>query len=329
LKDKKGKKLPYLDGINIHFIDNKQKQLEMFNQGKIDVLHGLPAESIKEIVENQISDFQNKPPKYILETSPEMATNYIEFNCIKKPFNDKNVRLAIAYAINKNKLVESVLNGEAFGPGNNGIIPPVFKDYDVSKIVGHAYNLAKAKEYLKKAGYENGKNFPTVVLRTNSKSTENIRVATEIQKELLTNLNINVELEVSSLAQKIELNEHGNFDMSLSGWVVDMPSPENFLWLMYGENVPESLDESSFPNVSRYQNPEFDQLFKKILSESDEDKKMELIAKAEQMAINDAPVTPLWYNEKYRIVQSYVQGLNVNPMDLRDYSKVFMQKEVK
>ena len=75
-KDTLGNQLPFLDSVEIVLLGSKQAEIEAFKNKNIDVVIGLPSESIKEIVIEQIADFQNNPPKYILDRSPEMNTQY-------------------------------------------------------------------------------------------------------------------------------------------------------------------------------------------------------------------------------------------------------------
>ena len=76
---------------------------------------GMPSEELENMVETQIVDFKNKPPKFVLERSQEMATQYYEFNLSKPPFNNVKVRQALSYAVDRNKIIETVLKGEAYG----------------------------------------------------------------------------------------------------------------------------------------------------------------------------------------------------------------------
>ena len=66
--------------------------------------------------------------------------------------------------------------------------------YDNSLIKGYTFDVKKAKDYLAKAGYPDGKGFPKVTLETNSGGGRNEKVAETVQKMLIENLNIDVEI---------------------------------------------------------------------------------------------------------------------------------------
>jgi oligopeptide transport system substrate-binding protein len=319
-----GNQLPYLDSLVYNFIPSQQAALEEFQKGNLDMLYQIPAESMKEVVEDNISAFQQVPPKYILERSPEMNTQYYDLLNLKGVFKDKKVRQAFSYAIDRSKIVDDVLKGEGYGPGINGISPPSFKDYDISQIKGYGLDVEKARKLLAEAGYPNGANFPKIILELNSGGSRNTNVALEVQKQLKANLNIDIDLNIVSFSKKIEDARYGkSAQMFRAGWVADYPSPQNFLQLFYGKTVPANLEQASYPNTSRYVNPEFDRLFELGMSSKTKEETYKYFMQAEQLAMQDAPVIILWYDEAYRLLQSKVRNFPNNPMQYRDCSVVY------
>lgn len=326
--DELGNKLPFIDTLMVFFIESKKVELDWFENDKLDLIVGLPSESIKDMVEKQISNFENRPPKYVLSRNPEMATQYYEFNLSRPHFSKVKVRQAFNYAIDRDKIINDILKGEAYGPGIHGLTPPTFKGYDITKITGYTYDPEKAKKLLAEAGYPNGKGFPTIKLELNSGGSKNVNVAFEIQKQLQSTLGIKIDLEVVSLQQKIEDAKYGRADLFRSAWIADYPSPETFLVLLYGKNVPGSLDQPSFPNVTRYINSQYDEFFEKGKQTLNEEERYEYFYKAEQIAMNDAPIMVIWYDEKYTLQKSYLQGYYSNPMNLRYFADSYLKTPI-
>lgn len=326
--DTLGNQLPYLDSLVISFYDSQKRELALFQQNKLDMILGLPAESVRDIVEQHIAYFEQKPPKFILERSADMVTDYYEFNLSEfSVFQNKKVRHAFCYAINRNKIIQGILSNEAYGPGIHGITPPSFKDYDITQIKGYDFDPEKAKKLLAEAGYPDGKGFPEgIKLELNSGGFRNTSVAFEIQKQLHNVLNINIELEIVSMAQRLEDQRYAKADMFRSGWLADYPSPESFLLLMYGKNVPASMDEPSFINTPRYVNPEYDKLYEAGLVADSVKESYKYFLEAEQLMIDDAPIMILWYAENYRLLQSNVRNFQINAMHHRDFSEVYFQE---
>jgi peptide/nickel transport system substrate-binding protein len=327
-KDSFGNQLPFLDSIVVYILPTKEQELTMFKDGKLDMITSLPSQSVKEMVESQIKDFQNKPPKYLLDNSPEMITQYYTFNTKKAPFDNIKVRKAFNYAINRQKIVDDILNGQAYGPGIKGITPPTFTvdGYDISNINGYDYNPAEAKKLLAEAGYPNGKGFPPVKVILNSGGARNSNVVVEIQKQLMENLNVNIDFDVVPYAKKLEEASSGRADIIRDAWIADFPSPESFLNLFYGTSVPADPNAPSFPNTSRFQNAEYDKYYALGRDAKTKDSSLAYFLKAEQILMNEAPIMPLWYEGNYRLTQFYVKDAFTNPMRYRNYAAVYIKQ---
>jgi peptide/nickel transport system substrate-binding protein len=325
--DKFGNQLPYLDSVHVSFMPDKEQEVQAFNKGDLDMVYNLPTESIIRILETKKNAPEHK--KYIKQRTPEMSVQYYEFLTSEGIFKDKRIRKAFNYAIDRSLIVNKVLEGEAYAPGSHGITPPTIKGYDVSQIEGYSLDTTKAKKLLAKAGYKNGEGFPEITLDVNSGGGMNIPVAEEIKRQLKQHLNIEITLNKLSLNQKIKKTKNGESRFWRSGWIADYPHPQNFLMLLYSKGVPETLDEPSFPNTSRYKNQEFDRLYQKGIHTNTIEKSYGYFLQAEQLAMREAPFIILWYEEGYRILQPYVRHFHNNAMQYRDYSKVWFDFEWK
>lgn len=340
--DTLGNQLPFLDSISITYLDNKTSELDLFQQGKLDFVWGLSSEAVKTFVPQVISDFEQKPPKFLLDHSSEFVTQMYVFNTTTAPFNDVKVRQAFCYAIDRNHIVDDVLAREAYGPGINGICPPALPGYRASDIKG--YELVKesedstrnqkeaeralARRLFSEAGYGMGKKpFPNVKLVINSGGSRNTQVAEEIQNQLREVLNVNLEIANVSFQQKLSDERYGKADIFRSAWVADYPSAESFLSLFYGADVPTDNSKPSYPNTSRYSNPEFDKLYDQARSAKTQGEANKLFFQAEQLMMNDAPVMILWYDENYRLTQYHVKNFYTNPMRYLDFSQVYLKEE--
>ena len=179
------------------------------------------------------------------------------------------------------------------------------------------------KGYLQKAGYKDGKSLPEIPLELNSDGERNVNVMQEVKKQLKDNLNLDVTLNVVTTAQLSENMTNGKADFFRVGWGADYPSPESFLWYLYGKNVPSDTSKSSYPNMSRYKNPKFDELYEKGLAALDKKEQYAYFLKAEKVAMADAPIIVLFYDEGYRLIQNKVKNFPNNAMQYRDFSNVY------
>ncbi len=326
LKDSAGCALPYLDSVIVQLMPSIEDGLSSFENGKIDLINTLPSLRVKDVVEKNIKEFVSHPPKSLLQREPEMLSQYYVFNTQQKPFDNVKVRQAINYAIDKEKLVDNVLQGQAIGAAIHGITPNTFSGYNIKNIKGYSLNIDTAKKLLAEAGYPNGKGFPEVRILVNSGNSRNSSVAVELQKQLKENLNINVNFESLPNVQKFELQMHGKSDIYRDAWVADFSSPESFLSLFLGDGVPTDSTMASFPNTSRYQNATFDTYFKKGRDSNIKDSSYAYFMRAEQVLMHDAVIIPLWYEGSYRLLTNNIKGLNLNAMRYYDLTKTYKVK---
>ena len=256
-----------------------------------------------------------------------MTIFYFGFQIQSDIFDKKEVRLAFNYSIDREKIVNYTLQGEGV-PAKYGIVPPSFKDYDSKSIKGFTFDVDKARKYLAAAGYPNGKGFPKLILQLNQGgNNRNIQIAEVIQKMLMENLNIEIELSVLAQAEHLERIETGKTLFWRTGWVADYPDPETFLTILYSKHIPKNLSDKAYLNSMRYKNVRFDSLFTAAMQEVDIEKRMKLYMQADQVAIDDAAIMPIFYDENYRLVQTYIKSFPANAMEHRDLTRVSFEKE--
>jgi peptide/nickel transport system substrate-binding protein len=322
--DEFGNKLPFFDAINVRFLQDKKVELLEFKKGNLDMMYRLPTDYIIEILAESGTDAAGGYSKYDLQRDPEMSTQMLILNNQHPVLKNLDVRKALNFAIDRQKILDYVLNGEGYMEGYHGVTPPAFKNYDITKISGFRYNVDSAKYYLSKAGYPNGKGFPKLTLDLNPEGERYTNVALEVQHQLQQNLNIQIDMQILPLAQIAEKSMAGKYAMLRLAWIADYPSPENYLWAFYGKTIPDSEDEDSYPNLSRYSNPAFDKLYEAALRAETDEEAMQYFHQAEKLLMKDAPAIVLWYDEGYRLLQSNVKNFPNNPMQFRDFAEVYM-----
>jgi len=326
ISDEHGNQLPFIDAVSIQFIKDKKTELFEFRKGNLDMIYRLPTEYIIEILEETMPGANGEYSQFQLQRSPEMMTQFLTLNNQKGVFRNKNVRKAFNFAIDRTKILDFVLNGEGYAPGNHGITPPVFSNYNIEDIKGYSLNIDSARYYLRKAGYANGGGFPKLQFLLNAEGDRNTNVAVEIQKQLKDHLNVEVELQILPFAQLLEKSYSGDYNILRAAWVADFPSAENFLWIFSSKDVPNSLNEASYPNVARYVNRTFDNYYESALKAKSIEEANAFFKKAEIKLMEDAPVIVLWYDEGYRLNKSYVKDFPNNPMQYRDFGRVYFEE---
>ena len=330
LNDEEGNSLPYLDSLVFIFQSRKLEQLEMFEEGKLDLIVGLPTSRITRMLEGRIQDFNTKPPKLILANNPLLESNFYYFNMEDERFKDSLVRKAFNYAIDKDVIGKDILRNQYYDMGVYGIVPPVSKalrgyDFNSIKELGYNYDPQRARELLFKAGYPGGKGFGSVELRYNIDDTHSA-VADEFSKQIFQVLGINVNIDGSSFEQLNQDGANGNGDLFRMCWSADYASPESFLMNFYGSFIPEDSTEQSFINKSRYVNHLFDFFFERAKHSENLSDQMLMFSKAETELMKDPPIIPLWYTGNIEITQSYLRNINFNALNYFDFTSVYIKK---
>jgi len=324
-KDEFGNQLPFLDGIKITFIKEQKAELLALKKGDLDFVYRLPLEMVEEIVDKE-ENLQGEYRRFQLQVNPNLATLYYGFLTVSPTFSNKDVRIAFNYAIDRQKIVDFTIKGTGI-PATHGIVPPAFKLFNADLVKGYDFNPEKAREHLAKAGYPDGKGFPEITLQINSGGGTNEQVAEAVQKMLQENLNIRVNIIKLPFAQHLENLETGKAEFWRLGWIADYPDPENFLNLFYSAHIPPKLSDKSYLNSFRYRSAAFDSLFTLALRTTDEAKRYNLYAQADQQMINDAPIMPIYYYKDHRLLQPRVQNFPQNAMEYRAYRDVWLLPE--
>lgn len=324
-KDEFGNQMPYLAKITFSFIKTKPEELKSFQDGNLDMVWGLPVEEIPNIMADFEEALEGANRQFDLQSVNSLNIQYYGFLFTSETFKDVRVRKAFNYAVDRDSLVEFVLQGEGI-PAHHGFVPPM-SGYPTENVKGFDYNPKLAADLMKQAGFPGGKGFPEVTLHLNSSGGTNEKIATYIQGMLKQNLGVNIKLNVIPMAELHPQAEKGQLDFWRFGWIADYPDPSNFLYLFHGKNI-DSTKESSI-NYFRYTNPAFDELYEQALKEIDDKKRMELYAQCDQLLMDDAVVMPLLFNVDIRLINPEVTDFDINELEYRDLSVVYFTQKNK
>lgn len=325
--DQHGNRLPFLENIKLLFIRDLSTQMMTLKQGGLSESYRIESAFRSEWLNEQNQLTEKYKSDFVLHRTPSLSTQFYGMNCKVKPFDDRRIRLALNYAIDRDKLERYVLKGEGVA-ANKGIVPPLTPNYDTSKVNGYSFDVAKAQRLLSEAGYPNGNGFPEITLQVNAGGGRNLKMAEAVQEMLQKNLNVKVNLLQVEWAMHLESMETSKAPFFRLGWIADYPEGENFLNQYYGKLVPQNINERSYPNISRYQSPKFDEFYEKSLATLNDTLRNSLYAKAEQIALEDAPLLLLIYDIDERILHRDIRDYPINAMDRRDFKTVWLNKPV-
>jgi oligopeptide transport system substrate-binding protein len=320
-KDEWGNQLPYLDHIKVTFVKEKRAELLSFKKGEIDFVYRLPLDMVDEVL---LPGDRLRPEyeAYILQHEASMSLQYYGFLHAHPIFRDRRVRQAFCYAVDRERLCTYTLRGAGF-PAKYGMVPPGTGTYNPTVIRGYTYDPSKAKQLLAEAGYPNGKGFPKITLQLNSGGGRNSQVAEAIQKMLTETLGISVDILSVPWPQHTEAVESAKAAFWRLGWIADYPDAENFLNLFHSKHVPADISVKTYINSFRYKNKAFDTALDAAMRSTVDSVRNAYYAAADQTAIDDAVVLPLFYDKDYRLLQATVRNFPQNAMEYRRFTEVY------
>lgn len=315
-KDSAGKRLPYLDGIKISFNDSRATEFLLFRQGKLDFINELDPSFKDEVLSKKGELRQMWKDKIVLQTQPYLNIEYLGFlmdstNPLLKtsPLKYKKVRQAINYGFDKRKMILYLRNSLGTA-AEAGFVPKGLPSFNDTLVKGYTYNPAKAAQLLREAGFPNGKGLPEIKLLTISIYAD---FGSFIAKQLEA-LGIKVKVEVVQKSLLFEMTSGSKAVFFRGGWIADYPDAENYLSVFYSKNPAP-------PNYTRFKNAAFDKIFEQAIAETNDSLRYILYRKADQLAIDEAPVVPLWYDKVIRLVQTNVKGFAPNALNLLELRK--------
>lgn len=318
-RDGQGGSLPHLDGVRITLVPDKEKEIDEFLKGRLNMVTELSLESMKVLSDSV--DPGTGARRFNMLSLPALTVQFYGFNASKPPFNDVRVRRAFALALDRRTLVDSVLHGVAV-VAQHGLVPPGLAGYPYTLVPGIPFDPDSARELLAAAGYPGGRGFPRVQLQVNNYGFGYRSVASKVQEMLGRELGVAITVSVVPPKEYYGRIERGEALFWREGWVADLPDPENFLALIYGKNAVTDTSLPSNLNTTRYADPRFDVLFAKSMTETDEQRRMQDLARAEKIAMRDVPLVPLYHERYIVLLDPKVRDLAMNPMELLDLSRV-------
>lgn len=323
-KDEHGNQLPYLDIVKITFTKDKTSELSNFRKKNLDMIWRLPVDQMESVLASLEEAQMGGNPEFRYQQVNGLNTQFYAFNATSPMFKDLKVRQAFNLAIDREGLIKYTLKGEN-EPAEHGLVPK-FGKYDNSEVPGFEFDPDQAKKLMAEAGYPNGKGFPEITLYMNEGGSINTIVATTLQNQLKENIGVSIKIEPLQLDVLIERFATGETDFARTSWIADFPDASNFLWLFYGENVPDDPNARSLPNFSRYKNPVFDEYLEKGMSSIDPEEQMMYYKMCDSILVADAAFVPLYHDQYIRLVQNDIVGFPINAMEYRDLTRVFKSK---
>lgn len=271
--------------------ENAQRTIAL-ETGEIDIAYDLSANDIDKVKENDKLD---------VLTTKTSSVGYISFNVEKAPFDDVRVRQAIAHAIDKELIIETLLYGQ--GAVANSVISEVVFG-GVEGLEGLEYNPEKAKELLKEVGVKEGTEF-TICVNDNQ-----VRIETcQVIQGLLNDIGLNLKIEVLEFGALIEKTTKKQHDLAFFAWVTSTSDADYTYYPLFHSSMHGAPGNRSF-----YSNPEVDKLIEAGRTNSDYAEREKIYKEIAEILAEEVPSLPIFFQNMSVGINKNVEGFNINPI---------------
>lgn len=240
--------------------------------------------------------------------------NNMVYKLNNEALQNKDVRQAIAYAINKDEIITGVYQSDEFASKAYSVFSPTTQYY-TDDLERYEHNVEKAKELLKKAGYENLK-----LRLAFTNSSKQLEATGLIMQQQLKEVGIELELipmERGTFVTQFVDASSTNFDLAFNGYAVGFePSGYSPLFLSGEPN-----------NFMGYVNHELDDLWSQGIVETDPEKRSEIYETIQKTLIDDMVLYPIEHPKAILVIDSKFGGIEetrLAPVMFEDLSKLYM-----
>ncbi|CAN5373127.1 ABC transporter substrate-binding protein [soil metagenome] len=299
---------PKIDGIQRPVVKDPAQRLQLFRNGEVDLVQ-LERQDLK-----GVQDDPALKPQLKLFDRP--AFWYIGMSLKGyAPFKDVRVRQAVAQAIDVDNIVDNILGG--VNKKADGIVPAGVFGHRDSGQKTWKYDPEAARKKLAEAGYPDGKGLPDFEMSFRESRPDIALVAQQVASDLKKNLNMNVTLRTMEWASYLTKNNKKQIPFFHMRWAADYLDAENFLSTL--------LASYGHENKVYYSNPQFDALCREADTSLDEKKRLELYGKAEDIALQDAPYLPIYFQRDAELISPRVKGLRESAFGHLPHTTVTLQ----
>ncbi len=295
-----------IETIDISLIQDDSTAYNLFKTGKIDIL-GL---AFSQIPRDAIPYLKKSEQLSIV---PIIATSMVQFNTTKPPFNNANLRKAIAYSIDRKSLCDHVTQmNEKVADG----IVSNYNDGIEKEGIDLYYDIEKARTYfalaLEELGCSKEEIGPIKYLYT--PSDQNTRLVAAISSQINHALGLKISLECQEFQLFLGKLRKKDFEICQTAWISQFNDPINILDRFRTSNEPT--------NDTGWENIEYRKNLERAEQSTDFDKRLQYLRAAESIFMEELPQTPIFFWNFSYIKQSNIENIETTPIGLALISRV-------
>jgi ABC-type transport system substrate-binding protein len=303
----KGK--PRVDEIVFKFTPDMTARMMGFESGSFDVLDQPQYVDIERLISSK---------KYESHSQASSELFHLAFNYVAEPVSQKAVRQAITYAINKDQIVKSLLGENVIVANSFG---PVYLKETLVKKDAYRFNVAKAKEILKNAGWKpgadgvlvkDGKRLQFKIMTPMGRYPMDRQIAEAVQANLK-QVGMDAALEVVESAAFIKWLRAPEAEMKGSGiGLICRTRPLGAsLDFAFVQHYHSQFYPPTGANSGYFSNKSLDELLSSAVSVPDDKKRSDMYRKAQEILFDELPVIPMYFYRNFMFNQPYVKKIDL------------------
>lgn len=298
-----------IDKIVLTPIKKDSTRVAALLSGDVDFIMPVPPQDYKRISNSKGIKLVTLPGSRIIT---------LQLNQKRRPeFEDRKVRQAIVHAINNEGIADKIMKGKATAAAQQA--PEGYLGY-VEELIPR-YDLQKAKELMAEAGYEDG--FECTMIAPNNRYVNDEKIA-EATVSMLGRIGIEVNLKTMPKAQYWDQFDDQVADIQMIGWHPDTEDSANYTEFLL--MCPDKETGYGQYNSGNYCNTKVDELIMKCQSETDRDKRSEMLKQVERILYKDAAFVPLhWQHLSWAGKENLDIKPIVNVMDFPYFGDLVMK----
>ena len=304
-----------IEQLTYKMIEDNTTAWASYKTGDLDMTAQVPTEEVQTALADGIATKYEQLGSYSYAINMDANTLTPE---VAKALTNKDVRKALALAINKKEIVDNVTKGGQVAATSyvpQGLTKENGEKFSKDYLPAEG-DVEQAKKLLADAGYPNGQGFPKITILYNTGAGHE-DVAQAVQDMWKKNLGIEVELKNQEWAVYLTSRSNKEYQLCRWGWVADYADPMAFL---------DVFTTNSTYNSFGYSNPEFDAKIEAATKELDATKREQLLSEAQDIIMDDMAVIPIYDYVSIKGISSKVKGTRTDRLGFTHFQDAYIEE---
>ncbi|HVR42554.1 MAG TPA: ABC transporter substrate-binding protein [Thermoanaerobaculia bacterium] len=301
---------PHIDELTFRLDFKSSKEATAaFMRGELDIVHGIPLSMVGEIQRNE------RYAPYLID-NVQLHTSYLTYDCSAPPFDHPEVRKAVNWAIDRERINQRIFSG--FGVIAESLLPPGVIGFDPA-LRGYRHDPDRARALLRDAGIGSGFTIEYWTWDTDEFYTSGL---IDLVIEDLDHVGIRVNVSrhpVEEIRRHRTRPEHGT--LFAGNWFADFPDSDNFFYIFFHS------DSEAVAGVN-FHRPDIDALIEEARRTNDIERRAGIYAGLNRMVLDEAPLVSLFHERFFVMHRSRIRALRTYlvPPPVR-YSGIWVEDE--